>query len=173
MEFVNLMNYREMKSLVTQLAFCYGINRRVSNPFNYFLCSYKDEVKFEFEKMGSKFWYVNLIENNFYENQQLMEDKDKFIYLSPDSPNLLENISEENVYIIGGFVDKPVSKNRTLFKANLLNIKTARLPLDEHVKDLKNNVLNVNTVVEIIAEYYETKDWKKSIEKALPKRMVV
>lgn len=166
------MKYREMKSLVTQLAFCYGLNRKIKIPFNYYLCGYKGDLQFEAERMGSKYWHVNFLEESFYDNENLMKSKNNFIYLSPDSSNVLDNVSEENIFIVGGFVDKPVSKDRTLFKANSLGIKTARLPLEQYIKDIKNNVLNVNTVVEILANYIETKDWKTAIETVLPKRMI-
>lgn len=166
------MKYKEMKSLVTQVAFCYGLNRRIKLPFNYHLCGFFGDLQFEFERMGSKFWHVNFYENYFYENEKLMENKDKFIYLSPDSPNNLEDFGDDAIFIVGGFVDKPVSKNRTLFKANELGIKTAKLPLEEYVEDIKNNVLNINTVVEILANFQQSKDWKSSIESVLPKRMI-
>ncbi len=162
-----------MKSVVTQVSFCYGLNRRVKSPFNYHLCGYKDEIKFEFERMGSKFWHVNFDEKFFYENEEFFNKyKERIIYLTPDSPYVLEDIDNDSVFIIGGFVDKPVSKNRSLFKANSLNIKTGKLPLGEHLEDIRNTVLNINTVMEIIANFMETKNWKDSIEKVLPKRMI-
>lgn len=166
------MKYKEMKSLVVQIAFCYGLNRRIKQPFNYHLCGYTNDLKFEFERMGSKYWHVNLHENYFYENENLMKYKNDLIYLSPDSPNTLEDFADNAVFIVGGFVDKPVSKNRTLFKANELGIKTAKLPLENYVDDIKNNVLNINTVVEILANFQQTKNWKTSIESVLPKRMI-
>jgi len=166
------MKYKEMKSLVTQVAICYGLNRRIKLPFNYHLYGYSGDLRFEFERMGSKFWHVNLHENYFYENENLMKDRDMLIYLSPDSPNKLEDFDDDAIFIVGGFVDKPVSKNRTLFKANELGIKTAKLPLEEHIEDIKNTVLNVNTVLEILANFQQSKDWKTSIESVLPKRMI-
>jgi len=161
-----------MKSLVTQVAFCYGINKKIKIPFNFHLCGYTNELKYEFERMGSKYWHVNFHENFFYQNKELMEDINNIVYLTPDSPNNLENIKEDSIFIIGGFVDKPVSKNRTLFKANSMNIRTAKLPLEDYIQDIKNTVLNINTVVEILANFIETNDWKFSIESVLPKRMI-
>ncbi len=171
LEFVDIMKEREMKSLVLQLGYCYGLNRYLKNPFNFNLFSFKNSVKLEAEKMGGKFWHVNLNEENFYENEEIISNINNLIYLSPDSPNILKEINLENVFIIGGFVDKPISKNRTLFKANSLGIKTAKLPIEDYVDDLRSCVLNLNTVVEILGNFIESNDWDFSIKKAIPKRM--
>lgn len=166
------MKSKEMKSLITQVAFCYGLNRRIKLPFNFHLYGYTGDLRLEFERMGSKFWQVNFHKNFFYENENLMKSKNKIIYLSPDSPDNLEDFGDDAIFIVGGFVDKPISKNRTFFKANELGIKTAKLPLEEYVGDIRSNVLNVNTVVEILANFQQSKDWKSSIESVLPKRMI-
>lgn len=169
LEFVDIMKEREMKSLVLQLAYSYSLNKILKFPFNFSLFSYKNSVKFESEKMGAKFWHVNFFEENFYEIEEI--SKKNLIYLSPDSPNVLKEVSKENIYLIGGFVDKPVSKNRTLYKANSLGIQTAKLPIEEYVDDIRSCVLNVNTVVEILGNFIENNDWELSIKKAIPKRM--
>ena len=160
-----------MKSLVLQLGYSYGLNKHLKNPFNFHLYGYRDSVKYESEKMGSKFWYVNYHEEYFYEDEILMKRKNDLIYLSPDSPNILEDVSKDNIFIIGGFVDKPIMKNQTFSKANSLEIKTAKIPVENYIKDLRCFVLNVNTVVEILGNFIESNDWDFSIKKALPKRM--
>ena len=173
LEFVEIMKEREMKSLVLQLSYSYGLNRHLKFPFNFNLFSFKNSIKFEAEKMGGKFWQMNFHEENFYENEEIISNNQwkNLIYLSPDSPNILKEVNKENVFIIGGFVDKPVSKNRTLSKANSLGIITAKLPIEDYVDDIRSCVLNVNTVVEILGNFIESGDWNHSIKKALPKRM--
>ena len=41
----------------------------------------------------------------FLEDKKLLEkfeeEKDKIIYLSPDSPNILENVEDDKIYVIG------------------------------------------------------------------------
>ena len=54
-------------------------------------------------------------------------------------------------------MDKSVQKKRTQSKAIVNNIKSVRLPIDMYLKGLKR-VLNINTVVEILSNYLETKD---------------
>ena len=94
------------------------------------------------------------------------------IYLSPDSDNVLDNINQDEILIIGGYVDKPISKFKSLQKAEKYKIQTKRLPLKEYYENTVNNVLNINTVLEIISNYIAKKDWKISLEKAIPKRKI-
>ena len=55
-----------------------------------------------------------------------------------------------------------------------IKIVAKKLPLIKYIKDVKNTVLNINTVVEILSLYADMdedkKDWKTVFEKALPKR---
>lgn len=44
---------------------------------------------------------VNFTEKDYHE----VFDKEKIVYLSADSPNILEKLSDDQVYIIGGLVD--------------------------------------------------------------------
>ncbi len=82
----------------------------------------------------------------------------------------MKEIKENEVYIVGGYVDKPISKFRSLQKAEKYSLKTKRLPIDEYCDNTINNVLNINTVLEVISSYLETGCWETSINKAMPKR---
>lgn len=172
LDYDNLMKTREFKSLSSQLAYCHFLNKKLTHTFCYYITSYKNEAMVELEAMGSKNWYVNLFEDHFTELDIIKNTNKEVIYLSPDSSNVLDDINSNTLYIIGGFVDKPVSKNRSLYKANNLNIKTAKLPLDTYLKDLVNPVLNINTVVEIMGYYLESRSWELAIKKAIPNRML-
>ncbi len=161
------MKTREIKSLTSQLAYCYSLNKTIENPFAFHFCSYNGIIKDNLQAMGCHNWLVYHYENPFYE-LNIFQD---VIYLSPDSSEILKEVSKDKAYIIGGLVDRPVSKNRSYYKASNLNIKTAKLPLEDYV-DIENAVLNINTVVEILSEYIIIKDWGKVITKVIPKRML-
>jgi tRNA (guanine9-N1)-methyltransferase len=85
----------------------------------------------------------------------------KLIYLSADSPNELTTLSENEIYIIGGIVDKNRHKvspgnamtvsltfqNLCQGKAEKLGIETARLPIGTFLADMPTRkVLTVNHV---------------------------
>lgn len=172
LDYTNLMKSREIKSLTTQIAYSYGLNKYGAASFSFHLCGCVDEIRKELFAMGAKHWYVKIYEESFYMVDDIISSGKEMIYLSPDSNDILETVNKDTFYIVGGFVDKPVSKYRSLEKALGLNIKTARLPLSEHVENLSNPVLNVNTVIEILGNFIKTNDWKESIDQALPKRMM-
>jgi Trm5-related predicted tRNA methylase len=174
LDYLHLMKKREVKSLASQLAQCYKLNKISQHPFCYHICSYVDLIKEEMNSMGAHNWKVKYYDKPFYEVEEFEMENYKYkqlVYLSPDSSNVLEKICEEEVYIIGGFVDKPVSKHQSLYKANNLNIKTARLPLDVYLKNLANPVLNVNSVVEMMSKFLECGGWDDAITSVIPKRM--
>jgi tRNA (guanine9-N1)-methyltransferase len=172
LDYTNLMKTREIKSLASQIASCYNINKKINIPFCMHITSFTGEAKFELEAMGANNWLINFHEQNFPDVEDLMNSGRDIVYLSPDSPNILQEINEKSLYIIGGFVDKPVSKYRSLNKATSLSIKSARLPLEEYLSDLVNPVLNINNVVEIISKFLETNDWETTLKELIPQRML-
>ena len=172
LDYLHLMKPVEIKSLASQLSYCYSLNKKLKTPFLYHFSNYKDEVKFEMESMGSKNWLAKFHEEKFYEIEEVMSSGRDIVYLSPDSPEVLKEVDCNSIYVIGGFVDKPVSKYRSLNKAMGLNIKSARLPLDDFLKDLTNPVLNINNVVEILGKFMETGDWEVTLKELIPSRML-
>ena len=58
--------------------------------------------------------------------------KENLVYLSPDSRNLLK-YNPNDIYIMGGLVDRSIERNASLAKAESKNIRHARLPLREIV----------------------------------------
>jgi tRNA (guanine9-N1)-methyltransferase len=174
LDYLNLMKTREIKSLASQIASCYSLNKKVLTPFQYFIANYTGEAKVELEAMGSKNWHVKFNEEKFSDIDEIinLSKSKEIIYLSPDSPNTLEDVNSDSIYVIGGFVDKPVSKYRSLDKATNLKIKTARLPLEEYLPDIMNPVLNINNVVEILSKFMESKNWDTAINESIAKRMI-
>lgn len=96
--------------------------------------------------------------------------------------NLLEskiNINEEMSKFYNNNIDinkNNKTNNNINYFNNNYNIKLVakKLPLKKYLDNIKNPVLNVNTVVEIISYYLDlekgNKDWKKTFESVLPKK---
>lgn len=68
---------------------------------------------------------------------------DKIVYLSADGDETLEDLKKDEIYIIGGIVDRNRYKFLTLEKAKRLGFRCAKLPL-ELVKFHGSRVLTVN-----------------------------
>ena len=85
------------------------------------------------------------------------------IYLTADSPNTIQNLEKDKIYIIGGIVDRNRYINLTLNKANEQQISHGKLPISEFMKLTTSSVLAVNHIFEIIAEQFCIKDWKTTL----------
>jgi len=95
------------------------------------------------------------------------------VYLTADSDTVLSDLREDEVYIVGGIVDHNRLKGITLNKAQEQGIRTARLPIQEHVHIQTRKVITVNQVVELLLEYISTKNWENALQIILPKRKKV
>lgn len=187
LDFLMYMKHHEIKSLSHQLTYAYRVNKNNNTKICFYFTSFTSKIKEELEKMGALNWHCKFFEKEFYQIEELMSSDRSIIYLSPDSDDDLETVDKNSIYIIGGLVDKPVIKNRSLLKVKqIMNddyininqnkemvITTKRLPLKKYVDNVKNYVLNINTVVEILSKYIDCGDWKEAIMASLPKRMII
>lgn len=60
--------------------------------------------------------------------------KERFVYLTADSPNVIKELEPNDVYIIGGIVDRNRYINLTLDKANKEGIRHGKLPIGDYMK---------------------------------------
>ena len=182
LNFNHYMEKKEQKSLSSQLALCYNINKRNNKKINFYFTNMTQELMNILNKNDADKWKVYYNDEPFYLIDDLIKLKKEFVYLSPDAEEELNDVNEDKIYIIGGIVDRTVIQNLSLNRIISLKnddnceikIVAKKLPLIKYIKDVKNTVLNINTVVEILSLYADLdedkKDWKTVFEKALPKR---
>uniref|UniRef100_A0A1A8EDU0 tRNA methyltransferase 10 homolog A n=1 Tax=Nothobranchius kadleci TaxID=1051664 RepID=A0A1A8EDU0_NOTKA len=96
--------------------------------------------------------------------------KDELVYLTSDSPNVLQELDLKKAYVIGGLVDHNHHKGITYERAAELGIEHAQLPLGSFVKMNSRKVLAVNHVFEIILAYLEKGSWQEAFFTVLPQR---
>ncbi|XP_071131500.1 tRNA methyltransferase 10 homolog A-like isoform X1 [Mytilus edulis] len=168
--FDEYMNDKDIMKLTKQVGFCYSANRRAENPLQFYVCGLHGQMQQRLESIGDyKNWDVNFTENDYHEEF----DKDKIIYLSGDSPNVLEDLSDDHVYIIGGLVDHNQYKGMCHQLAVEQGMSHAQLPIGQYIEMKSRKVLTVNHVFEILLKYSETNDWKESFFSVIPQRKVV
>ena len=92
------------------------------------------------------------------------------VYLTSDSPNILDVLSPYTTYIIGGIVDKNRHKGLCYKRACSRGIPTAKLPIGEYMIIQSRTVLATNHVMEIMLRWLEDGDWGKAFMKVIPKR---
>lgn len=163
-------------SLARQLGCVYGLMRRAGEPGlvpSVHLTAAKGDVLEALEASGGRAWRMHRHDASVFE---VFADKDALIYLSPDSPTVLERVDPTKVYVIGGLVDRVVLKNKSLSRASLHGVATARLPLkeffgrqgrrgDKYVSDM---ALAVDRVVEILMKQYEVNNWDQALAAVFP-----
>ena len=79
--------------------------------------------------------------------------------MSPDSPNVLEEVKDDEAYILGAIIDISVEKYASLKRAESMGIRHARLPLKEYGPPGLFKVLNLNHVFELLQRY---KVWRRA-----------
>ena len=75
------------------------------------------------------------------------------MYLTADATETLEALDPGTAYIIGGIVDRNRYKRLCQEKAEKQGLRTARLPIDAHLKLAGTRVLTVNQVVAILVHW--------------------
>ncbi|OQR97776.1 RNA (guanine-9-)-methyltransferase domain-containing protein [Achlya hypogyna] len=163
------MSSKEKKSLSQQIMFSYGINKRCESPATVFLTSLHGETEANLQKIGGfSEWLAFDATTKCYMDTFR---KESLVYLTADSPNVIEELSSDKVYIIGGIVDRNRLKGATYEKAVAQGIATAKLPLDKVVEmGQATRVLTVNHVFQILVDYQTKQDWTQATMSALPAR---
>ncbi|KAM9426520.1 tRNA methyltransferase 10 homolog A [Pholidichthys leucotaenia] len=167
--FDSLMLTKDAGKLHKQIQRCYAENRRASHPVQLYLTSLGGQLKQSMDEKD-KGW-VNWKDINIKtEHYSDIITKEELVYLTSDSPNVLEELDQNKAYVIGGLVDHNHHKGITFDRAKELGINHAQLPLSNFVKMNSRKVLAVNHVFEIILAYLEKGSWQEAFFTVLPQR---
>jgi tRNA (guanine9-N1)-methyltransferase len=163
-----LMNEKEVLSLVVQICRAYSTIRRAERPFRLVLCGVSGAVRDELVRMYPDHvrWACDLHTaplGDYAAGRSL-------VYLSADSDSVLETVNDYSALIIGGLVDKNRHKGVAHSRAAQLGIPTARLPLAEHVQLHASPVLTVVNVVEMLCRVRDGAAWADAILATVPCR---
>lgn len=122
----------------------------------------------------------------------------EIVYLTSESANVLDELDESKVYVIGGLVDHNSHKGLCLSRAEQLGFAHARLPIgsqsmhliqprrmnsfrqltigasvcvDEYVSNMSTRrVLTINQVFEILLKRTSHSSWADVLLEVIPKR---
>jgi tRNA (guanine9-N1)-methyltransferase len=142
-DFNSLMVEKEINSMHTQICRCYSSNRSAKYPCPITITSFGGDLEQVFDmKTPSRTNWKGL---EFTTETYLEKfDKETLVYLSADSDNVVTELDENKVYIIGGIVDKNRYKGLCQEKAVKEGIPTAQLPIGEYLQLATRKVLTVN-----------------------------
>ncbi len=96
------------------------------------------------------------------------------VYLSPDADEPLDEVLPASVYVVGGIVDRNLSKGLTLGAAEARGARAARLPFEEHLPGVPrgDRVLTVCACVGVLMGVRAGQGWREALEKSVPRRSV-
>jgi len=169
----NLMNDAEIGSLVSQLVYCHGQNRRQENPFREYWTNFGGRFKTALQKMqGWEQWKIEKTESSYIEIFE--KEKENLVYLTADTDNVLKTLDPTKIYIIGGLVDKNRHKGLCAKKAQEQGIATARLPIEEYLLINSRKVITVNQVFDILLRVSRDGDsvWPEALNVSIPQRKI-
>ena len=164
---------KEINSLALQLRYCYAANHRSPHPCRLAATSVEGATRAHLENVnGFEEWKKRAFDFSSDSLTEYYKDSPKeIVYLTSDSENILHDLDDSKIYVIGGIVDRNRLKRIAFDRAEKLGITTAKLPLEEHLRMSATKVLTVNHVFEILLKYRELgKDWKKALAAVLPQR---
>lgn len=189
-----LMSEKDIGKCSKQLLRVYTENRKSSMPIRLYYTSIREGSKIENalnKHDGYKHWDVKIQQESYLD----LFEHDSIVYLTSESDNVLQEIDPNAVYIIGGLIDHNHHKGLSLQKANQNALKTARLPLAEHITIKTRTVLTIVhgkyffffennsfnrrvliryfylfSVFEILLKVSEGKPWKDVLLEVLPQR---
>ncbi|KPM04377.1 mitochondrial ribonuclease P protein 1-like protein [Sarcoptes scabiei] len=166
-----LMVDYEIRSCIRQIQYIYKTNRYSGNPFHLLFTDFGNQesriADYIREKIPQSYKraYFNLHSESY---QELLPGA-KFIYLSPDARQLMEEFDPDAVYIIGGLVSKTNKAPLTLKKALEEGHRCQRLPIHHYVqlKPMVKRVLSFRSVFEILLHLKNGSDWSTAILKSI------
>lgn len=141
-DYDELMTDKDIAKCSKQVLRVYTENRKSSMPIRLHITSIKKDGRIEKalnKNDGYLKWDLKIHQQPYYE----LFEHDKIVYLSSDSDNVLNELDQNAVYIIGGLVDHNHHKGLSLQRAQEKGFKTARLPLSEHIEMKSRSVLTI------------------------------
>lgn len=167
LSFDHLMIDKDIAKLTKQILRCYTLNRRVNAPMQFSLTSFDGKAKEDMQKhKGYEHWDVKFHEQSYLD----VYPKEKIIYLTSESENVITRLEHDHVYVIGGLVDHNSHKGLCHKLAVQHNVRHGRLPLDKFLRMRARKVLTVDHVFEILLRVSEGKTWQQAFSQVLPKR---
>ena len=166
------MTDKEINKTRMQILLCYSLLKTQDKIFHLHLGNFKIQSKLQdmfVEKTpGFSNMSITKFENSVFE----YFDRKTIIYLTPDSENVLSEITEDSVYVIGGFVDDHIQRYRSYNRCKTLKVATARLPIAENFRNVnhKQEVLTINQVFAVLLSVHNNVSWKDALIKVLPTR---
>lgn len=102
--FSDKMSQKEQSKLAQQIGRCYATNKAIEKPVHLTLCNLNKDSKFysELVRLHDGFERYSILITDQSIDNHYSSKLDSVCYLSPDSNDHLEDVSDGKIYVIGG-----------------------------------------------------------------------
>jgi len=169
LDFDDLMIDKDICKCAKQLLWVYTLNRKSAMPLHLHYTGLHTGGRIQQALQrndGYQNWDIKITEESFlnvFKHEQI-------VYLTSDSDNVLNELDKDSVYIIGGLVDHNHHKGLSLKRAEEKGLRTARLPLSEHISIKTRTVLTIVHVFDILLKVSQGISWQEALIDVLPLR---
>lgn len=157
----NYMSEMNKRYCAGQILLSYVHNRIHAAPFHLKLCNFSSD-HYMSQRLAKLFKasLSSLPVESTSKSYLELYPKEKLVYLTPHSQEVLQTYNHDDVYIIGAFVDKGNGEKVSLAKAKENKLRMAKLPLDYYLnwkRGIKS--LPLNTVIKILLDMRLYNNW--------------
>lgn len=132
--------------------YSYVANKKLATPVRIWLIGCHGEVKNQLQKVPDfDSWLIEKEEHSYVD--AFSEQKENLVYLTADSDDILQDLELSKIYIIGRLIDRNRWKGIIMEKAPEKGIKTARLPMSNHLKMASSQVRKVLCIISFIPNF--------------------
>ncbi|KAJ3166504.1 tRNA methyltransferase 10 [Geranomyces variabilis] len=175
LDFEDKMKEAETRSTAQQISRCYSANKHSPTAVHMHLTSFTGLIKQTLSRSDPNHtnWATSKCPAEFHAEDLITAfpaARENVVYLTADSPNTIDTLEEDTVYVIGGLVDKNRYPGLCFKKAQDLGLRHGKLPIGEHLQMSTRKVLTINHVFEIMLKYLATKDWLQAFLAVMPAR---
>ncbi|PVD25196.1 hypothetical protein C0Q70_15694 [Pomacea canaliculata] len=172
MDYEQFMRDQDCSNLVDQLLMVHGKNRDSMDPFHLIFTSLNPKGKvfpmMEKRLLQGQHFLATVTDRSYLD----LFPSEKLVYLSPHAPNALKEVSSDDIYIVGGFVDKAYGKPVSFARAKAQGIRSAKLPLDHFLLwGCGSKNLTLDQMMGILLEQRRSKDWNKAFKEVPIRKM--
>ncbi|TKR82653.1 hypothetical protein L596_016343 [Steinernema carpocapsae] len=180
--YLSKMSHRGLNLTAMQLHYVASHNRDRKNPWPMYFVNCNFEASRAVIKAREK--HLRILDSPTMigpectkKNYTELFPREKIVYLSPDAEEELEEVIGDEVFVIGGIVDRVtehgIPKHASKEAADKDNVRSVRLPLDKYISwKSGTKYLTLMAVMNILKDVYETKDWPSTLDRHIPVRNV-
>lgn len=148
-----------------ELAECHRVNQLNLNPFDLHICApnMDTQTMTQLRKRLPKLMHPTCPIDIHTKPITDVFPVENLVYLTSQSVNVLKHYNPDDIYVIGGAVEKCINQPASLSRAKALGIRTARFPLEEILHwGLARKEIRLDLQLKILLDFKNSGDWKEA-----------